>query len=65
MHFSRIHQDNPLSHRPGKRFGQKCRPACLLCGFCGVKETGMEAVNDFNDIKIRLSSPRYYVALSR
>jgi len=39
----------PLSHRPRKRFGQKCCPEWLLCGFCGVRAVRMRAVDEFAD----------------
>jgi len=41
-----------LSHRPRKRFGQNCCPEWYFCVFCGVRELGMRAVDDFADIQI-------------
>lgn len=45
--FFRQHQDSPLSHRPRKRFGQKCCPERFFCGLREVRELGTRAVDDF------------------
>jgi hypothetical protein len=41
-----------LSHRPRKRFGQKCCPEGFFCVFYGVRKLGIAAVDDFGDSQI-------------
>jgi hypothetical protein len=41
-----------LSHRPRKRFSQKCCPEWFFCRLCGVREVCTKAVDDIVDIQI-------------
>jgi hypothetical protein len=47
----RTFNSSPVSHRPRKRFGQKCCPGWFLCGFRGVEKQGMRVADEFGVIR--------------